>query len=138
MRLLSYLRVDSPGRERVAILGATAAGELTIIICLKQGLSALPVVVLETDPAANHTTIHGVPVRPAGADPACVLRKANAGTLIVPPNASLSPADREAIVACESAGVGVVRLEFLMTPLPRPRTPCRAVDDDTRNERAFI
>lgn len=125
MRLLSHLPAPFSCRERVAVLGASAAGELAVLIFQKQREHSFPVVVLETDPAASHTTIHGVPVRHVGADPLSVLREAKIDTLIVPPDVGLTRADQEIMEACDLAGVGVARLEVLLTPL-RPVDPIAA------------
>ena len=138
MRLLSHMPVPPSGQQRVAVLGASSAGELAILIFQKQGVGALPVVVLETDPAANHLTIHGVPVRHAGANPLGVLRDAKVDMLIVPPNGRLAPPDHEVIEACEIAGLRVARLELLVSPVRERKGICNLVHAESVSRHATV
>ncbi|MGH9663246.1 MAG: nucleoside-diphosphate sugar epimerase/dehydratase, partial [Bryobacteraceae bacterium] len=116
MRVLPLLAVAGSVQERAAILGASEAAELAILICQKRGVSARPVVVLESDPAANHITMRGVPVRSANGDPLRVLREARADMLIVPSGPELLRANRDIVEQCRIGGVRIVRLEVSMTP----------------------
>ena len=117
MRVLSLLAVEGSAPERAAILGASEAAELAVLICQRRGVNARPVVVLESDPAANHITMRGVPVRSANGDPLRVLKEARADMLIVPSGLELQRAGRDMVEQCRTAGVRIVRLEVSMTPL---------------------
>jgi len=105
---------------RVAVLGASSAGELAIqILQKKRGLGAHPVLVLETDPALSHTTIHGVPVHHPGSDPLRLVRQNNIDVLIVPSDGPLGPAEAAVIAACQSGGLDVRSLDLALRPLQR-------------------
>lgn len=118
MRLFWHALAKPAQRPRVAVLGANAAGELAILMLQKQErLGGLPVIVLDTDPAADGTKIHGVPVRYAGTNPLRLLQGVDAGILIVPPNRALTQPEHELIAGCASGGVQIARLEMAITPV---------------------
>ncbi|MGH9591700.1 MAG: hypothetical protein ACRD5L_01320, partial [Bryobacteraceae bacterium] len=118
--LLWQTLVPLPKGPRAAVLGANRAGELTVLILQKQEhTGGLPALVLDTDPANDRVTMHGVPVRYAGAEPASILRSVGLDLLVLPPNRRLTGAERNVVAACERAGVQVLRLELAVKPLPR-------------------
>ena len=122
MRALFDLFVNRPSQERAAILGAGDAGELAILICQRRGVNAIPVVVLESDPAQNNVTVRGVPVRSVTNDAIKVLNSVRATTVIIPSGVELCQAEHEIVVQCERAGMQVVRLQLAITPKDHEQT----------------
>jgi len=118
MRMFWQTLAPSKVRLRAAILGSGATAELLTIILRKHvAMDASPVLILDTDPAAEGTRINGVPVRYAGTQPLKLVQKFKADLLIVSAQHDLSPHYATIIDACRAGGLPVSGLEIGMKPL---------------------
>jgi len=84
--------LGSSRRTRVVVVGAGAAGNLTIRAMLSRGLvDYWPVVIVDDDPLKHGTTIQGIPVRGPIADIGEIARKFRAEAIVMAlPTASTS------------------------------------------------
>lgn len=123
MRMLWQTLAPSQVHMRAAILGSGATAELlTIILRKHSAMDALPVLILETDPAAEGTRINGVPVRYAGTQPLQLVQKFRADILIVPAQHHPSAHSVAIIDACRAGGLPVSSLEIGLRPLESAAT----------------
>ena len=107
--------------RRAAVLGADLAGELAILVLQRATeMRAHPVLILDSDPASQHTRVHGIPVCHAGADPAKVLKNFGVEVLVLPADSGQSPKNQHIVAACRAAHIQVERLHVSIQPLSAP------------------
>ncbi len=118
MRIFWQTLAPSQVRRRAAILGSGPTAELLTIILRKNvAMDALPILILDTDPAAEGTRINGVPVRYAGTQFLKLAHQFKTDLLIVSAQHNLSPHYVAIIDACRAGGLPVSLLEISMNPL---------------------
>ena len=118
LRFLRYSLAPPAAPSRAAILGANPAGELAVLILQsRQGIDSHAVMVVDTDPAADRTRIHGLPVRYVAENATDALHHARIDTLIVPPNSPWTAAEQAVAAACAALGMSVLHLDFAVRPL---------------------
>ena len=118
MRMFWQTLAPSQVRMRAAILGSGAMAELLTVILRKHAaMDAMPVLILDTDPAAEGTRINGVPVRHAGTQTLKLIGSFKADVLVVSAQHDLSAQHVAIIEVCRAGGLPVSRLEISMQPL---------------------
>ena len=122
---LLWRTLPANGRlRRAAVIGAGAKGELLVLVLQRErDMNAQPVLILDPDPAAARTRIHGVPVLHLGGDTVRLLQRANVELVVMPGNGSFTREHRRIALSCRSAGLAVETLEVSMGPWPPELEP---------------
>jgi len=116
MRLLWQTLAMPVGARRAAVLGANGATALTVLMLQRSGpLNAVPVAVIDPDPAADRLHVHGVRVHYAGEDAPRLLRKLRADLLVVPSGEDLSDGHLRILEQCREAGFPIEQFQVAMT-----------------------
>ena len=119
MRFLWQTLAGTAVKRRAAIIGAGVTGELLVVVLQRdEQMNAHPVLILDSDPAATHTRIHGVPVHHLGVDPVKTLEQAKVELVVLPGNGSFTPERQKVALVCRRAGFAVEQCELSIHPLP--------------------
>jgi FlaA1/EpsC-like NDP-sugar epimerase len=119
MRFLWQTLAGTSGKRRAAIIGGGVTAELLVLVLQRDlEMNAHPVLILDSDPAAEHTRIHGVPVRHLGVDPVKSLIRAKVELVVLPGNGAFTPEHQQVALTCKLAGLAVEQCELSMHPVP--------------------
>jgi UDP-GlcNAc:undecaprenyl-phosphate GlcNAc-1-phosphate transferase len=113
MRILWQTLGKPIGARRAAVLGAIGASELIVLALQRsQAIDAVPVAIIDPDPAANRLRVHGVPVHYVGENLIPLLRSVRADLLVVSACEDVSEGHRRALEQCRAAGITVLQFEI--------------------------
>ena len=137
MRFLWQTLAGTSGKRRAAIIGGGVTGELLVLVLQRDSeMNARPVLILDSDPAAEHTRIHGVPVRYLGDDPVKALKRSNVELVVLPGNGAFTPEHQQVALTCKLAGLAVEQCELSMHPVPDAVQPVAKTAGTTPHPRA--
>jgi UDP-GlcNAc:undecaprenyl-phosphate GlcNAc-1-phosphate transferase len=116
MRLLWQTLGKPPASRRAAVLGATGATEIAVLVLQRsRSMKIAPVGVVDPDPACDRMRMHGIAVHYAGEDLVRLLRHIRADVLVVPAGEALSDGHRRILEQCRAAGVSIEQLDVAMS-----------------------
>jgi FlaA1/EpsC-like NDP-sugar epimerase len=116
MRLLWQALAKPISTRRAAILCSGATEVMILVLQQQTSLDAVPVAVIDVDPAADGLRIHGVSVHYAGEDVPRLLRKIRADLVVVPSGEELTDGNQHILEQCREAGVPIQQFEIGMSP----------------------
>ena len=107
--------------RRAAVLGSDTLAEMVVLITERQPESDLfPVLILHTDPAADHTRVQGLPVRYVQRDTLGILRQFRIEVLILCSPDGMTEQHRAIAQVCLEAGIPVEQFQVTISSLQRP------------------
>jgi UDP-GlcNAc:undecaprenyl-phosphate GlcNAc-1-phosphate transferase len=116
MRLLWQTLAMPVGTRRAVVLGGNGATAVTILVLQRSGpLNAVPIAVIDPDPASDRLHIHGVTVHYVSDNVVPLLRKVRADLLVVPSGETLTDEHRRILKVCCEAGVLIEQFKIGMS-----------------------